>query len=204
MGEDKKKKAGSNGKFLEEKVSRRDFVVKGGKYAFVTATAMKVLLTSKRAMAQSGNARFVITPQYPTVGFGFGTFSGIPARSPSATWIGNAPAVAYNYYTIEFEGNTAALPSTVRVRAVWTAGTIDIFYMGDTNNTTGWFEVDVPKTGGSIGIGGSVIDTSTLVGEKRRPYAENTALNNTESGSVVFSATGVDRLDLIVQVPPGP
>ena len=36
------------------KVSRRDFIVKGGKYALFTGTAMQVLLTSKRAMAQSG------------------------------------------------------------------------------------------------------------------------------------------------------
>ena len=38
------------------KVTRRDFIVKGGKYALFTATAMEVLFTSKRAMAQSGGA----------------------------------------------------------------------------------------------------------------------------------------------------
>ncbi len=40
--------------------TRRDFIVKGGKYAIFTASAMQVLFTSKRAMAQSGLAQFVI------------------------------------------------------------------------------------------------------------------------------------------------
>jgi len=37
-----------------EKVTRREFMGKGGKYALFTGTAMQVLLTSKRALAYAG------------------------------------------------------------------------------------------------------------------------------------------------------
>ena len=180
------------------KVTRRDFIVKGGKYALFTGTAMQVLFTSKRAMAQSGpTARFVVdvgnqlhTGEY---------FTGPPSHSPTGDWQGNRSSVRYNTYSIAFEGQTAHLPDTVPVTVTWDGSdfhaSFSAFEWDDTHNPQGRGShvFQVPKTTGlSIGRGGGGVSNPV-------PYANNEDINP-QTGTVIFSAQGVETLTISVHM----
>ena len=178
--------------------TRRDFLVKGGKYTLVTATTMQVLFTSKRAMAQSGMVRFLVSPEDPVNNRQI--FTGdIPARSPSGIWNGNSSPVTYRRYSINFEGNIAHLPPIIPVTVHWDGnGQFSQFFWDESGSTTGTHTFNIPKTGGTIGNGGSAYDTRT-----NNP-ATQSAILNSPNGTVTFTASGVQTLILAVTLPNAP
>jgi len=182
------------------KVTRRDFIVKGGKYTLFTASAMQVLFTSKQAMAQSGLAQFVVDVGAPD---GQPTFSGPPSRSPSGTWNGSQFITVYNEYTIAFEGETGHLPPTVPVTVTWngdsfsSTGAAGMFYWDDSTGTSGTHTFSVPKAAGlTIGSGSGTVGHTV-------PFVLNQ--NTTQqTGTVSFSASGVQSLVIAVVMPGHP
>ena len=199
MGEEKKKKGG-----ILKEVSRRDFMVKGGKYALVTGAAMQVLLTSKRAMAQSGRARFRInvgghTARLRTVNNAvvLQPFNPETAHSPTTTWHCSAGGAYYNSYEIKFEGDTGALPNNVSVTIHWQATkNFGPFKWGCTNfGDSGTEIVDIHKTGGRVGQG---FGPCTL----KVPFVLINNPKQPANGTVKFTAPGVDPLTITVVYTP--
>ena len=175
------------------KVTRRDFIVKGGKYALVTGTAMQVLFTSKRAMAQSGLARFMVGVEgdhSSTI------FFGPPSTSPSGTWRGTGAGVAYQRYSIHFTGDTKHLPSPVSVTVSWNRGGLNRFWWDNTTSDTGSHTFSVPRAGGTIGQGGDVLSAVFPL-----PWVLNST-SVQQTGTVTFTASGVQPLTLSVVMPP--
>ena len=176
------------------KVTRREFVVQGGKYALFTGAAMQVLLTSARAAGQSGLARFEVGVEgHPLKG----SFSGSPSTSPSGTWSGTSGEVIYNDYYIHFTGDTSHLPANVTVEVSYNGHGLNTFDWG-THQAGGSDTFTVPKTGGTVGNGGTVYDSSPC----HRPWVKNTNKSSPMTGAVFFSATGVDTLMIVVSMPP--
>lgn len=176
------------------KVTRRDFMVKGGKYALFTGTAMQVLLTSKRAMAQSGLAGFRVSVEGQIAG----AFDRTTATSPQETWTGLSNNPQYSRYTISFTGDTSHLPDPVSVTVTWSKEVeITAFNWDNTNQMNSSRTFSVPKAGGSIGYGGTVLDTNP----SRIPLAHNSDQNSGHTGLVVFSATGVASLRIDISLP---
>ena len=178
------------------KVTRRDFIVKGGKYALFTGTAMQVLFTSKRAMAQSGLAQFVVNVLRANIG----SFSGPPSTSPSGTWTGSQYNVQYEMYSIAFTGDTSLLPNDVDVTVRWdgrdfnSAGGTGDFSWDDSGSINGSHAFSVPKaTGLSIGNGSAGVGSFV-------PHARN-EYPGTRTGTVTFTATGVQTLTISVVMP---
>ena len=181
------------------KFTRRDFLVKGGKYAIFTASAMQVLFTSKRAMAQSGIVRFVISVD--PADQRRGAFSPTVARGRSATWLCLTNDVRYSFYSIAFEGNTASLGDNVPVIISWDPGDFvgnirtTRFTWGYPNLNSNPTIINVPKTGATIGRGGTF--NTRGHGHPNRPQAV-TPLSSAE-GTVTFSAHGVQTLVLTIR-----
>ncbi len=181
--------------------TRRDFLVKGGKYAIFTASAMQILFTSKRAMAQSGIVRFVISVD--PADQERGAFAPTIARSPSATWRCLTNDVRYDLYSIAFEGNTASLPNTVPVTISWNRGgfvgpiATARFAWGYPNLNSNPTNINVPKTGATLGRGGTFNTGATRY--PNRPQAATP--RNTATGTVTFSAPGVQTLVITVIYP---
>jgi len=184
--EEKKKEAIS-----EKSVSRRDFLAKGGKYTLMTATVLQVLLTSKRAMAQSGLAKFVVEPLVPI----HGSFSGnIPATSPNATWTLGALAI-YTRYRISFTGYTNQLPPNVDVMVRWDGSdptAFKEFYWDGSTQSSGQQTFTIPKSGGTIGVGGNPYNTS----QPRPDVSANTGGNSPQPITVTFTANNVEKLEI--------
>ena len=194
MGEEKKKKGG-----ILKEVSRRDFMVKGGKYALVTGAAMQVLFTSKRAMAQSGLALFEVGVEGSAPA---GTFSGPSSTSPSGSWQGSTHHVQYERYTIHFTGDTGHLPNTFPVTVSLAPNGLEQsgnhFYWYSNVSTGSYTFTNVPKTGGSLGVNGTIFDS----GGSTHYLPE--VLNNSNSqltGTVTFTASGVMPLTISVVMP---
>jgi len=177
--------------------TRRDFIVKGGKYAIFTASAMQVLFTSKRAMAQSGIVRFVIRVYSNHHPSRRGTFSPMIARSPSATWHGSTQDVRYHYYSIEFEGDIDQLPDNVPITISWTNNGFNRrFAWGFPNLNSNPTHITIPKTGATIGRFG---DFEPHGNHRNRPQAWTR--NNSATGDVTFTAPGVQPLVLTIVYP---
>ena len=178
------------------KVTRRDFIVKGGKYALFTTSAMQVLFTSKRAMAQSGLAGFKVDVENPEVDF---ILSGTPSTSPTGTWNGSGSYVTYDRYTIDFVWDTDHLPDPVPVTVTWQIWSNPAhgsqFRWDNGNSNSGIRHFDIPKSGGSLGLGGTVSDFHVS-----RPMITNSD-DAPHTGTVTFTATGVQTLTISVVMP---
>lgn len=178
-------------------LNRREFMLKGGKYALVTATAMQVLFTAPRARAQSGMAIFKVwvDPNDFNYGSMVGEYSPTVARSPAATWRVETSYARYQKYHIEFEGNTAHLPDPVTVTITTDPGN----FVNYSNNDFRWTcqnSVPIPKSGGTIGRGGDFCTGNSypITGADFPPGQDITL-----TGTVTFSAPGVETLVLTVQ-----
>jgi hypothetical protein len=127
----------------------------------------------------------------------FSTFTGLPATGSAAALGMNDHTVIYATYSINFVGNTATLPPTVPVTVTWS----DTFRnsgfswgpLGSGNNGT--MTLDIPRTGGTIGSGGSVLDTNP----ENRPHVSND--KDGIQGTVTFEAPGVKTLTITVDGP---
>ncbi len=179
------------------KVTRRDFIVKGGKYALFTASAMEVLFTSKRAMAQSGLAKFVVWVENNEIIRG--RFAPTIARSPSATWHCSSNWVTYRVYHIGFEGNTGHLGPSVTVNVSHSFNPQDFIRFTFGCPTYGDSTINVPIGGGTIGNGGSICSPTTQWINRPNFHLQNGV--NAGSGTVTFTATGVQPLTINISFP---
>jgi hypothetical protein len=102
--------------------------------------------------------------------------------------------VEYRRYSINFSGNTSALPDQVPVTITWEDGfCAATFEWGSTNADNGSETFMVPKTGGTIGNGGTIAVVSN------RPEVD--AGCSGVLGTVVFASAYVNTLTLSVQRP---
>ena len=127
-----------------------------------------------------------------------GGFTGLPAIGGVATWNlpNNTPYTEYATYSINFEGDTAGLPPTVPVTVTWSnTGYNTSFYWGPSSTSNGVTTFNIPKNGGTIGNGGSVVDTN--------PYNRPAVYDNKDGvqGTVTFEAPGVRTLTITVWGP---
>ncbi|GEM_PF-3552077 len=204
------------------KVTRRDFIVKGGKYTLFTGAAMQVLFTSKRAMAQSGHgqAHFVINVEGHTARVGHttspnrflnGSGAGIGSLTHSVgingqfipstteqgtTWTGSTSHVKYERYHIGFTGDTAHLPANVSVTVTWTwsgGSSHGFFYWGTSSYSNHQETFSVPKGGGSVGNGGTIKNID------QRPDVEDTQQEGL-SGTVTFTANNANVPPLTINI----
>lgn len=136
-------------------------------------------------------------------GSSFGSITGNPATGTAAIWksagisAGPVRLYAHSLYKINFTGDVSGLPGTVPVTVKWSKAAASKFYWGTASTNSGTQAFKVPKSGGSIGQSGTVVDT----GSGWRPHVEwpvATGVNSTV-GTVRFSAPGVQTLTLTIR-----
>jgi|GEM_PF-6571444 len=99
--------------------------------------------------------------------------------------------VSYERYRIDFTGDVGKLPDTVGVKIIWTMQEAISFYWGSDASHSGTLTVNVPRGGGTIGVDGTIINTSGNV----RPYVRS---DNSTAGTVKFEADNVYTLTCTV------
>lgn len=104
--------------------------------------------------------------------------------------------VEYRRYSINFDGDLSRLPDTIPVTITWSdefcAAT---FEWGSSNDDNGSETVMVPRTGGTIGMGGTIIDTVW----RGRPEVD--AGCSATLGTVTFSSEYVNTMTVTVMRP---
>lgn len=138
------------------------------------------------------STQFVIDCEVITAG---NAFAGLPATGSTHIWTMTSPTTNYMRYSVNFTGDTHLLPNSVPVTVTWTQGTALDFRWGPGGASSGSYTLDFPKTGGTIGIGGSVSDATGV-----RPNVA-TVPAGTTAGTVTFKAPGVITLVLTVTRP---
>lgn len=125
-----------------------------------------------------------------------GFFNGMPATGKTATWEMTEENVGYWSYRIEFLGYTEILPDNVDVTLTWTKDNSNNFWWGNSTNSSDTVTISVPKTGGTIGLNGTVLDS----GGNARPTVQGTNPDET-AGTITFKATSVETLTITVLRP---
>jgi hypothetical protein len=119
--------------------------------------------------------------------------TGLPAVGDSATLDMTYYRVDYDTYSINFGGDTATLPPTVPVTVTFSNSYFpDFHWEREHDGSSGSFTVDVPRSGGTIGDGGSIFSTYGY-GLPVLASFDSTAL-----GTVIFEAPGVRTLTITV------
>ena len=204
-----------------KKITRREFIEKTGKYALITGPALSVLLTSKRAMAQSTQS------PYFHVWVGNNKDSTQPTgsldpgdSSSNTTWTINSKVtftykgtqysgVAYEEYYIQILGDTSSLRGSVDVTINQTPNSSDIYFCWDTENQT---TLSPPQTSTITltssnnykdTIGNGSITNNSISGNPRPIVgcANNCPGNGGTYGTVTFGASGVTPLTLTIKEP---
>jgi hypothetical protein len=138
---------------------------------------------------QKGNRGFVIDCITPTAGF----WTGLPAKGTTHTWYGNTGvgnSVNYECYSINFEGDIDKMPDEIPVTVTWTkdSETLD-FRWGSGGSSSSSETFQVPKTGGTIGNGGTIVDVGAV-----RPNMQRVPTGI--AGTVTFESPWINTLTL--------
>ncbi len=167
MGHDEKKAdeaSQGHGQF-----TRRRFMGTSGKFLIYTSPVLTTLLTADKAAAYSVDPYFTVEARNALTG----TFTGMPAHgSPgeeaTRTWtmqpvIDDFAAVSYQQYFIGVEGSGVyAITQSIEVKITWTLATGvvgDGFVWGPGPITGSNQTVTLPVGGGTLGTGGSLVDS---------------------------------------------
>jgi hypothetical protein len=127
--------------------------------------------------------RYVFNVYFTNVDKNMGTFSGtMSATGETATWVMSAVDVYYKRYHIEFTGNTVDLPDNIDVSITWSQASCSYFYWGKEAVNSGTVTVSVPRTGGTIGWSGTVLNAGSA---QSRPLVKGASSGDT-AGTVTF------------------
>jgi hypothetical protein len=151
------------------RITRRRFLGTSGKFLVYTSPVLTTLLTADKALAVSEDPYFVVEARNEVTG----TFNGMPARGEpgaesTSTWsmnplVDDFAVVSYQQYYIGIEGSGTYMPTTaIQVMITWTltsGGAFDGFVWGPGVITGANQTVTVPVGGGTLGIGGSIVDS---------------------------------------------
>ncbi len=150
-------------------LTRRGFLGASGRFLVYTSPVLTTLLTADRARAMSVDPYFTVEARVPITG----TFAGMPAHGSSGvaatrTWLmqpvfGDYAVVSYQQYFITIDGSGANMVTQpIQVKITWSrtsALTADLFQWGPGPITGSTQTVTVPVGGGTLGIGGSIVDS---------------------------------------------
>lgn len=125
-----------------------------------------------------------------------GYFNGMPATGKTATWEMTDTIVGYWRYRIEFTGNITDLPDNIDVTITWSRDNCAYFLWGDSTNSSDTMTVSVPRTGGTIGNLGTVLDP----GGNARPTVQGASSGQT-AGTVTFENEYIETLILTIDGP---
>lgn len=112
----------------------------------------------------------------------------------AATTVMTAASISYGKFSINFVGATGALPDPVSVTFAWNAGGATLYNWDGTANPVGSKTANVPLAGGTVGMGGTVLDTGASAVPTITMPSGNTA-------SITFSAPGVQSMAVTVSSP---
>jgi len=149
--------------------TRRRFMGTSGKFLIYTSPVLTTLLTADKAAAYSVDPYFTVEARNAVTG----TFTGMPAQgSPGAastkTWtmqpvVDDFSVVSYQQYFIGIGGSgIQAITQSIQVIITWTlatGGAFDGFVWGPGPITGSTQTVTVPVGGGTLGIGGTIVDS---------------------------------------------
>jgi hypothetical protein len=162
--EDRQDKGSTGGQ-----LTRRRFLGTSGKFLVYTSPVLTTLLTADRALAVSVDPYFVVEARTAVSG----TFAGMPAYGTSnaastSTWtmqpaLEDFAVVSYQQYFIGINGSGPYMPTqSISVKITWTRlsdGSFDLFRWGPGPVSGSNQTVTVPVGGGTLGIGGSIVDS---------------------------------------------
>jgi len=147
------------------RVARQHFVRAEGTYRFIACTlfclglAINLCGCSSRAGEQSFAARFVITFDQAIVGAFDPEQVDVYTSEVAMKYVASDDQVAYERWRIDVVGDLSGLPDPLELTILWAGGSGATFLWDDSANNSALRYIDLPHTGGTIGIDGSLIDS---------------------------------------------